>query len=188
MAGGELTPDEVRDELLALAVGHLIIIWAQIDGVTSAITQILFRFLGGHPSEPTVPRAFNRKATYVGKCYASKPELAPLNGEMAAILAEANRLVTDRNTIAHGALLDEAPGSITLMRLDQMDGKTLDVREYTVESVTALLTESTALLSRLVASARQLDPFLPKDLVSKSGSKLAEEFVRRFPPVDFPDE
>ncbi|WP_374468503.1 hypothetical protein [Phenylobacterium sp.] len=188
MSANRLTHGELRSELLALNVGHLIIIWAQIDAVLSGVSRILFEFMGGHPSEAALPRSFSRKLAFVRKCYAAKAELAPDGAAMAAILSRAAKLVIDRNTLAHGALIDEGAGSLTMLRLDMIKSDELDVREYTPETVSKVVMESADLLSDLIALAWHLKQFIPDDLVGHSGSELAQEFVRRFPPIDLTNE
>lgn len=85
------------------ALGRATIAWAILESGIDFLVATTFRGFGGHPKHPEIPRALERKLTYL-RAVARHDNMQPWRDEMNHLVAEALRLKETRHAAVHGVV------------------------------------------------------------------------------------
>ena len=100
---------------LCTVIGFVVIHWSLTEQQLDNWVNVCVNNVGGAPllGGHGVPKALNRKITFIKRCLAQLPELAPFRDECAALLSRVKSASDRRHDLIHGALTELRPDPTT---------------------------------------------------------------------------
>ncbi|MBL8790166.1 MAG: hypothetical protein JNM45_06680 [Rhizobiales bacterium] len=108
----ELADDDFLN--LCACVGNIIVPFSLFEASMNMAIEAIYSSMGGNKLEKEIPRAFERRLTYLRKCAVRIPELSPVKDELLANLDEIEKRAELRNHVAHGFISHFDPKSLTV--------------------------------------------------------------------------
>lgn len=111
-------------DLIARAVGLVVLQWGQAEQSLELLVASLWQSLGGKRLAKKIPVMLTPKLNFVRSCAAEIPELNPLQPTLVALTHQFERLSALRHDLVHGApaSIPTVDGHFVFSRLHVHDG------------------------------------------------------------------
>jgi hypothetical protein len=108
------------DEAFFAAVGHLTIAWAHVESGLDFAILIIYGRLGGDKIEPEMPRALQRKITYLRKAVNRMDQLAPFRPTFPSLADRIAEASEQRHDIVHGYAITHFEEGLTEVKFGRL--------------------------------------------------------------------
>ena len=120
-------PLEDAEKFLS-SIGLVTIIWAKTESVLDLIVSVIYSPGGGDKLEAELPRALDRKLTFLRKCYTRLDALKAVQASGIEIVERFHAIKQRRHDLIHGAVSRATADSIEVTILKKDKGKPEGIR------------------------------------------------------------